>query len=53
MMTIRNAKTKAAIITIDDDGNMIMLDEYGQPKPKITKVTIEKDEDPNATRNTD
>ena len=49
-MTIRNAKTKAAIITIDDDGNMNFIDENGQPKPRVIKVIVEDEEDPDASR---
>ena len=48
MMTIRNATTKAAIITIDDDGNLNFIDEDGNPKPRTIKVVVEDEEKPDA-----
>ena len=50
MMTIRNAKTKAAILVIDDEGNMNFFDENGQPGPRTIKVDVIDEEDTDAPR---
>jgi len=48
-MTIRNARTKVAIIKIDDEGNMFILDEMGLEKPYPDPVELVKQENKDAT----
>jgi len=53
-MTIRNSRTKIAIIKIDDEGNMTLLDDRGTERPYPDPVEVAKlEEEVDGTGSTD